>query len=203
MALMTNLPPQAYTRDTLVKAIEWLSSQPPSVRERATTADVIVSFYMQAVRRAAAQMEAPVSVENFKADLKHLASSLKEFEEPVAPPIQQSRAPSHGTPVEPLFKPPHDPPRLEAVPRMEFMQVAAAPVVVPQPPPMAIQTPAPAPIYEPPPKAEPKVLTWAVDAKSLALAKEVKERFNLSTEVDALRMLIVMGAQKTKESFPG
>jgi len=55
MALTTNLPPQAYTRDTLVKAIEWLSGQPSSVRERASSADLVVSYYMQACRKAAVQ----------------------------------------------------------------------------------------------------------------------------------------------------
>jgi hypothetical protein len=186
MALMTNLPPQAYTRDTLVKAIEWLSSQPPSVRERATTADVIVSFYMQAARKAAAQMEAPVSGENFKADLKHLANDLKKFEEPRTPsypadiapppPATFSRAPSHT--VEPLFKPADPPPRFE---------------IVPEPPPMVMPPP--------PPRQEQKVVSWPVDSRSLAMAKEIKERFNLGNEQEALRMLIVMGAQKVKETF--
>src|SRR5665213_3819607 len=97
MAMTTNLPPQAYTRDTLVKAIEWLSGQPPSVRERASSADLVVSYYMQACRKSAAHLEAPVSGANFKSDLKHLAEDLKQFEEPTAPPqILGQRLSAHG-----------------------------------------------------------------------------------------------------------
>src|SRR3954468_11192236 len=102
MALtQSKIPPQAYTRDTLVKAIEWLTTQPPAVRERANSADLIVSHYLQARRQAAAiQMEAPVSQENFKADLRHLAEDLKQFEEPSAPPPQPARSPSYVMPVD-------------------------------------------------------------------------------------------------------
>ena len=114
MAVMNSVPPQAYTRDVLVKAIEWLGTQSPAVRERANSADLIVSYYLQACRRNAASLEAPVSQEVFKSDLKHLAQDLKQFEEPVAPP-PPSRTPSHGLPedfharVEPIFNPPPPP----------------------------------------------------------------------------------------------
>ena len=80
MAMTTKLPPQAYTRETLVKAIEWLSRQPVPVRERATSADLIVSHFLGACRRAEVLNEAPVSGEVFREDLKHLAEDLKKFE---------------------------------------------------------------------------------------------------------------------------
>lgn len=127
MAVINSIPPQAYTRDVLVKAIEWMQHQPPSLREKATTADLMVSFYMSACRRnAASNLEAPVSQENFKADLKHLAEGLRQFEsapppppagrfspygraraeiaEKVEPPRAAHRAPNLNK-VEPLFAP--------------------------------------------------------------------------------------------------
>ena len=183
MAIITNLPPQAYTRDTLVKAIEWLSHQPSTVRERANSADLIVSYYLQACRRAAAQMEAPVSGETFKSDLKHLAEDLKQFEDPFAPPNPPSRSSLHISyadyePEIPLFRPePPTPPVIAAVPH--------------SPPP---------PRMEPP--SAPKVPTWPMDGRSLAAAREIQQRFNLSTQGEALRMLVQLGADRLKELFP-
>jgi len=87
MAKVHNLPPQAYTRDVLVKAIDWVATQAPSMRESASSADKLVSLYLQSRRRANEwQQEAPVSGENFRNDLKNLAEDLKQFEEPSVPP---------------------------------------------------------------------------------------------------------------------
>lgn len=165
MALTTNVPPQAYTRDTLVKAIEWLSQQPVSIREKATSADLVVSFYLQASRRkAAVQMEAPVSGETFKADLKHLAEDLKQFEESSAapPPVVHL-----FSPAEPIFKP-------EPIPQTHV------------------------------PRSEPPVkpASWPVDNRSLACARELQQRLNLSSEMEALRMLVTLGSERAKALFP-
>jgi len=180
MALTTNLPPQAYTRDTLVKAIEWLSSQPASVRERASSADLVVSYYLQACRKAAVQMEAPVSGENFKSDLKHLAEDLKKFEEPSSPPQQPSRlSPSHDEPPVPLrIEPP-------PAPRREYFSQ-------------------PEPIFKPEPRMEqaPKPLAWPVDARSTHAARELQQRLNLSSEMEALRILVTLGAERARALFP-
>lgn len=174
MAITTNIPPQAYTRDTLVKAIEWVSTQPTAIRERANSADLIVSYYLQARRRmTAAQMEAPVSGETFKSDLKHLAQDLKQFEEPsvfpMAPPTQPSRSLSE-IPIPP-----------------------AAPRVSVTPPPPPSQDPAP---------SAPKVITWTVDPRSLAAARELQQRLNMSSETEAIRMLITLGMERARAIFP-
>lgn len=174
MALTTNIPPQAYTRDTLVKAIEWLGHQPASVREKATSADLVVSFYLQANRRKTAlQMEAPVSGENFKADLRHLAEDLKQFEEPSAPPTPVVHLFSQA---EPIFKP--EP--------------------IPQPVHVHVPHPREAVRSEPPVKPT----TWPVDNRTLAAARELQQRLNLSSEVEALRMLVTMGAERARALFP-
>ncbi len=89
-----------------MKAIEWMSTQPQALRERANSADLMVSYYLQACRKSAAKMEAPVSQENFKADLKHLVEDLKKFDEPSAPPnYSPGRSSSYGAAasIEPIF----------------------------------------------------------------------------------------------------
>jgi hypothetical protein len=210
MANTTNIPPQAYTRDTLVKAIEWISHQPVAVRERANSADLIVSFYLQARRRmTAAQLEAPVSGETFKQDLKHLAQGLKQFEEPSAPPTQATpnRSLSNGE-ARPRAETTFD----QARPRAESTFDEAR---LPQP----LSTNnhlhtaplhhAPAPHTPPPPPPphqdaaqDTKGLTWSVDAKSLDFAREIKDRFNLSNESEALRMLVTLGIERARDLFP-
>lgn len=235
MANTTNIPPQAYTRDTLVKAIEWISHQPVAVRERANSADLIVSFYLQARRRmTAAQLEAPVSGETFKQDLKHLAQGLKQFEEPSAPPTQtdpnrslsndeaRHRAEStfgearHRAQVMTNFDHP-DPVQMplqgpQPVSTHNHLHTAPSPqnhaqqhvhLHVQHAPlphaPAAHATP-------PPPHQEaahtPKGVTWNVDAKSVAFAREIQERFNLSNESEALRMLVTLGIERARELFP-
>jgi hypothetical protein len=181
MALTTNVPPQAYTRETLVKALEWVSGQSPSVRERAKSADLLVSLYLQARRQAAAnavQMEAPVSGEAFKADLKHLAEDLKKFEDP-SPPQQPIRTFSSG-PISEM------PPQPQPPPASGSTSVTVQ-TTVQTPPPPTQTTPAPG--------------FWAVDSRSLAAAREWQNRLNLSNEHEALRFLITLGAERARELF--
>jgi hypothetical protein len=184
MALTSKPAPQAYTRDTLVKAIEWLSDQPPAVRERANSADLIVSHYLQARRQAAAvQMEAPVSQENFKADLKHLAQDLKRFEEPSPPPHPPTRSPSYV-----IASAMDDTPATESTYRQE--------TTLRQETIVRHETAARAAV-ETLPKG-----VWQIDARSLAIARELQERLNLGHETEALRMLVTLGAERARELFP-
>jgi hypothetical protein len=191
MAITTNIPPQAYTRDTLVKAIEWMNSQPASLRERAGSADLIVSYYLQARRRmTAAQMEAPVSGESFKADLKHLAQDLKQFEEPSAPPTQPNRAFAQlqeGPVPQMDFQNPFNPPRV------------VQPTAAPPPPSQPLQQPQPPPATAASQAHLPKVVTWTLDPRSLAAARELMQRMNLSHETEALRMLVTLGSERMRE----
>lgn len=92
MAIGPTLPPQAYTREMLSTAFNWLQAQPDSVRKLATSPDALVGLFLRAQRFGATSFEAdaPVSSQNFMSDLKDLAEGLKQFEEPKmeAPPIR-------------------------------------------------------------------------------------------------------------------
>lgn len=92
-------PPQAYTRDILAAAYEWLRSQPQSIRELATNSDHLVALYLQSKRRGATVIPSTlptvteVSSETFKQDLRALAEGFKQFEQApgVSPaPVQPS-----------------------------------------------------------------------------------------------------------------
>lgn len=91
------LPPQAYTKETLQKAYAWLLTQSPSVKDMATSQDMLVSMYLKAQRSGDAALETP-SIQNFKQELKNLASLIGDLQtapgvngQPAAP-AQQGRS---------------------------------------------------------------------------------------------------------------
>ncbi len=167
------VPPQAYTRSDLVKAFEWVKTQPKLVQERARDAESLVGLYLHARRqnlnpsRNRQQMidEASPSAEAFREDLKSLSEAFKEFE----PSSSEVTAPPIAPPQEPMEQPV----------RME------------EPPP-TLQRPAPAPI--------PQGLVF--DTRTLNSLREAQERLNLGSESDALRVLVQLGLEKLKTSLP-
>ena len=80
---MNPLPPQAYTKETLQKAYSWLLNQNPSIKEMASTQEMLVSLYLKAQRNGEASLEAP-SIQNFKQELKSLATMMGDFTPPTA-----------------------------------------------------------------------------------------------------------------------
>jgi hypothetical protein len=82
MAMNSTLPPQAYTREILATAYNWLQRQPDSIKKLATTPDALVGLFIRAQRYGPANLEseAPVSSQHFVSDLKNLAADMKQFD---------------------------------------------------------------------------------------------------------------------------
>ncbi len=78
-SMMNPLPPQAYTKETLVHAYAWLQNQSENIKELATTPDVLVSLYLKAKLQGDGALERP-SIQNFKNELRNLAGMMGEFE---------------------------------------------------------------------------------------------------------------------------
>jgi hypothetical protein len=77
MAMM-NFPPQAYTRDVLTAAYEWLRTQPNSIKELARDADSLVALYLKSRRNLGAISIAPKTqapTDNIRANV---ASALEQ-----------------------------------------------------------------------------------------------------------------------------
>ena len=66
---MNPLPPQAYTKETLLKAYSWLQNQNANIKELAITPDILVSLFLKAKMNGESSLERP-SIQNFKAELK-------------------------------------------------------------------------------------------------------------------------------------
>lgn len=198
----SNLPPQAYTRDVLAAAYEWLRTQPQSVRELATSSDNLVSLFMQSRRRpgslnqfssndsaAAAPTNSAMntaSAEAFKKDLKSLAEGLKQFEgaevsSSTTAPVKVNSGNSQVLPQSP-------PSQTSPTPYPTIMSPPHhAPISQPQTSPQPAQTPQ---------------MALSLDGRSLETLRLVQNLLNLSSEREALRMLIVLGYEKIKDFLP-
>lgn len=86
------LPPQAYTREMLTQAFQWVQTQPEGIRKLADSADALVGLYLRAKRSGDANLEnsAPVSTENFRKSLKSLATELEQFSNTSTAPVMPS-----------------------------------------------------------------------------------------------------------------
>jgi hypothetical protein len=73
------LPPQAFTKETLSKAYAWLLTQNSSIKEMASTQDMLISLYLKAQRNGDAALETP-SIQNFKQELKSLANLMGDLQ---------------------------------------------------------------------------------------------------------------------------
>lgn len=172
---MNPLPPQAYDKEVLAKAFTWLQTQPKGIKELATSSDVLVSLYIKAKLNGDAYLERP-SVQNFKSELKSLAGIIQNFE------------PNEEKLVDSLGKKP------ASIPQGQHLPQNQAPNFVP---PLQIPTPTLAPAQE----IKVQALAPgnpALDDQSQAMIREVKELFNLSSESEALRLLISTGSRALK-----
>lgn len=173
---MNPLPPQAYTKDIMLKAYQWLMVQNASIKEMATTPDILVSLYLKATRDGDHALERP-SIQNFKNELKSLAGMMGELDRPanksVAAPATpvQAAAPAAATPT------PAVAPVLAAAPQIPQQVIEEKTASAPSTTSTALES---------------------LDCASLLMIQEVKEEFNLSSDLEALRMLIKIGYSRSR-----
>ncbi|MFN8846724.1 MAG: hypothetical protein ACK5V3_06030 [Bdellovibrionales bacterium] len=160
---LDQFPPQAYTKETLLKAYNWLQSQPESVRDLASTPDQLVSLYLKNSRGSSLEgLERP-SIQSFKSELKNLAGMMGDLEKKQDPPYQASQQQT----------PPYQAPQHQVPPYQQSQQSQRPQVpVTPQ---------------------------W--DEVTQTLIREVKSELNLSSDQEALRMLVKIGYQKVRSLY--
>ena len=172
---MNPLPPQAYTKDTLAKAFAWLQAQNESIKELASSPDILVSLYLKTKMQGEGSLERP-SIQNFKNELKSLAGMMGEFEvAETSPPTP----PTHHQAQQQFNHQQHQALQQQQIQQRMSAQAAAA---APQP---QAPTQASMPLSN-------------LDPKSLAMIQEVKASLNLSSDSEALRVLIAVGFRGVK-----
>jgi hypothetical protein len=169
---MNPIPPQAYTKDSLLKAYAWLQNQDNSLKEMATTPDILVSLYLKATRDGDAALDRP-SIQNFKYELKQLAGLMGEFEKEAPPEPKPKATESVAAP-----KKENAPKPLES---------------------LSLDIPALERKYNAQMQAASQQSGLDLDPSSLALIAEVKQKLNLTSNQEALKMLIQVGYNKVKK----
>lgn len=190
---MNPLPPQAYTKDSLLKAYSWLQNQDASIKEMATTPDILVSLYLKATRDGDAVLERP-SIQNFKHELKQLAGMMGEFDkEVIEEKIQKEK--NKTTQVTPNS--------LDKV--LESFHTMPSSMPKENVLPMLGSSPSALPFKsidaEGLNKKGDTSLVGGLDSKSLMLISEVKNNLNLSSDLEALKFLIQTGYNRAKKLF--
>jgi len=170
------LPPQAYTKDTLIKAYEWLQAQGESIKQIATSPDVLVSLYMKAQMQGEEVLHRP-SIKNFKSDLKNLASMMGEW----GPSI------SHSQRQSPLF---------HASSHLSESAVGGKTPQSPSPPSASVgehhtETRVSNSVSI---KTEPSIWDEGLQIK----LKEIQNLYHLSTELEAAKLLMSIGYHHAK-----
>ncbi len=74
---VSNLPPQAYTKDTLTKAFAWLQTQTKEIKDIATSPEILVGLFHRDKRRE--DFSAPANSQEFKLELKSLSGEMQPF----------------------------------------------------------------------------------------------------------------------------
>ncbi len=203
--MSTDLPPEAYTRETLQEAFDGLQSQPDVVRNSVHTPDRLVSLFRKSQRLS--DHDHPVSSKKFISDLKNLASSLDQFDgRPRSfemPQIPQAQPSPHTNPQDfqqSLNQMREQQPLAPAMPK-------ASQVVEPEPP-SPSQFATSQRTTETVRRASFELTTKEtvtdgikIDELTKQRVQSVRERFNLSSEEEALRLLVSIGYEKFS-NFP-
>lgn len=170
------LPPQAYTKETLQKAYAWLLTQTPSLKEMASTQEMLISLYLKAQRSGDASLETP-SIQNFKQELKSLASMMGELQPPRTASNSaqmQSHAPQARTTSAQTY---------QTSQQLQSTQ------------PSMSERPGMPQNFTPSSSSS----GYSLDEQSLHAIQDVKQALNLSTDSEALRALISLGYRQFKK----
>lgn len=201
-------PPQAYTRETLVKAYQWLQNQNTQVKELATTPDLLISLYVKAKTQGEDFLERP-SLKTFKSELKSLAGMMGEFETHDTPPAPNG--PGLGAQTKDSSVASST--RLSSSTASTTANTPNSSALGPPLQPASTGTSSSLNTTPPAPQTSPPIASTSVtlattpasiagplqlDPRSLLILQEVKISLNLSSESEALRLLISMGHNRLK-----
>ena len=189
------MPPQAYTKETLQEAFEWWNQQPEDFRDKVQDNDDLVGYYLKVQRGYPESEVNEMAKASFSSELKGIAKNLDDFEgyqsdrvlerKRVVPPIKptiQTQGQSQQEPSVQLKFPnmTKDPVVTE---RMNLDEVKKKSLTV-------------TPAIEEQGSIDNSSKYFKLDARSLKSVKEVRYALNLSSDQEALRAIVALGATK-------
>jgi hypothetical protein len=201
-----------YSRVDLQAAFNWLVNQPDHVRKQASDPDRLMTLYYRSSGRAGNQSEttraettrtdsmrvetsrvessrmendAPVSSQNFLSDLRQINEALRQFDSPGAQPMSLGHTNSHTSS------------HAGHVHSTAAQGSATQQTVIHTAPPSAhvhIHNSVPAPQIT----AHAGAIGMALNGRTQSILMEVREKLNLSSETEALQMLVAIGHKQLK-----
>lgn len=225
---MIKMPPQAYTKEVLAAAFDWLSNQPEYVRQKIASSDDLVGLYLKSTRLKNDFNKDLTSAKNFRNELQDLAQNLKQFEEKEEKPQATVQTRSIPIPMpkesgpsfrdEPAFQdsvsamgayseggineaPTSGGPSSAAqgAPKFQFnpnqvVEPATAKPVSKQPSEAGATSGRASKLSE-------GEIIFKLDQKTLSALNLAKDRLNLSSDTEALRVLVSLGEKHLKKLF--
>ncbi len=198
---INNLPPQAYTRETVAEAFEWMKSQSPSTRDLAKDANTLVSLYLNAKRHKRIKNMQPGDSAEFQNELKSLAKGIKQFNQDSEQPKPSLNVDIQRRPINTVSdaqKESID----QAIASLQFKadsnsinQPINAPVTKPQ-----NQFINPQEILKSN-RTENPTLKPTLKPPTQKIISQTKAALNLSSDEEALNALVAMGFEQIKSIF--
>lgn len=205
------LPPQAYTREMLSTAFQWLQHQPEHIKKLAQNPDALVGIYLRAQKfgNASPEADAPVSSQTFFTDLKNLTEAFKQTEQPKleTEATSQVRQPPPSTSgfsarfkTEALNMAAAATAATTAVTAAAFAGATTAPLAQAPAPVIAGTSQSLQPVVRPLEAAPERQAELAhhLNAASRAMLEEVKKQMNLTSDAEALNMMVAVAYKNLK-----
>lgn len=167
--------PHAYSSDTLQKAYKWLQDN-PQYQESIHNSDQLVALYLSEKKGLQSfDFTPPTSSSTFFLDQQTSAASIDN----IKPQARSLKNPKQNPPtiVEPKFTKPQTPAKVKNLAQPILDNTLSSKVELNQ-------------------KASTTDSFLALDEKSLSYLEDTKKTFNLSTQSEALRLLLSIGYEK-------
>lgn len=230
---MMQLPPQAYTKETLIQAYNWLRTQPVHVQEMAKSPDALVSLFTKSQIHGENYLSR-TNLQGFKSDLKNLANIMGDLDsssseqpstKPQTPPNKNTSASPTPTTSGAMTTSASHSGNFSSTNNANAQNThngsgnthnmlngsgnshsansnPMTPMVTEtQLQPSASNYPLFNALMSNQQALEPQDLRSLIDARSWGMLQEVKNHLNLSSETEALRLLISLGYQKIRPQF--
>lgn len=175
---MRGMPPQAYSKQDILKAMEWLEKQSEPVKSQATNADALMGLYKKALiyGDTFVDKQAPVNGDSFRSELRDIAERLGSFD--VSPSVStQTKKISQVSPLSYQVEAEEPRQQVHDVVQKENIKISIQRQLQ--------QT-----------TKDESFNIQALDTLTQSRVKEIRTRFNLSRDEEAIRMLVTVGYEK-------
>jgi hypothetical protein len=214
-----------YSRVDLQAAFNWLVNQPDHVRKQASDPDRLMTLYYRSSGRAGnhsettrtetmradsmrvetsrvdssrMESEAPISSQNFLSDLRQINEALRQFDSPGAQPMSLGHTNSHTSshPASHIAQGHANTAQAHAPQASTAASTTQQTVIhtAPQAAHVHIHNSVPAPQVT----AHAGAIGLALNGRTQSILMEVREKLNLSSETEALQMLVAIGYKQLK-----